>query len=298
MPRKPSRHATPPEDSPAAPENPGDFPTTVVFNGPDGLHTFTITRTPPNDNPPPTPAEPLVLTAEMRQMMWDRQVEFAAAERERLNHWTSSLTDPKRLTLRQLKELQKDIEDCCKILGFDPDRPLGPCDQSPTGRLLIRLHLIREQAHGYVGFLRAVDEVLKVRFSAAAIEQAILLLGQRPGLTPRKAEALSLTEAAELLSEDSSVGASNSADVPRTLADLAAIVRREKPRQSAVARLLDLLHKESQVSFDQLQEKVHLCRVDDDAIERQIKSAKRWISEYKMPFELVVSDRYLSRRSS
>jgi hypothetical protein len=83
---------------------------------------------------------------------------------------------------------------------------------------------------------------------------------------------------------------------PTTLRELAALVRREKPKQSAVARLLDLMHDNDEVTFETLQERVHLADVDDDAIKAKIKVARQWIKDQTLPFQLVISDRRLSRR--
>jgi hypothetical protein len=82
----------------------------------------------------------------------------------------------------------------------------------------------------------------------------------------------------------------------KTLADLAKVVRRDNSRQGMVARLLDMVHEHDQISFEELGDKVHQADVYDEAIERQIKAARGWIKQFRLPFELVVCDRRLLRR--
>jgi hypothetical protein len=120
--------------------------------------------------------------------------EIARAERELRLHWTTYLADPRELKLGEFKQLQIEFERCCEILDREPGR-------ADTDLLRMHLFLIREHANGYTRFLESVDEALKMRFSAAAIEQAIMNLGQRPELSPRKAELLTLPEAATMLEQ-------------------------------------------------------------------------------------------------
>jgi hypothetical protein len=92
----------------------------------------------------------------------------------------------------------------------------------------------------------------------------------------------------EVPPEISKVWAGNP-DEPRDLAELASLVRRKQPRLSALARLLDLLHKEGEVTFDAAREKVHEADVGEDAIEAKVKLARRWIRKYELPFKVSIS---------
>jgi hypothetical protein len=191
MPRKPREPRSRPKE-PKVESAPYLFKS---FPGPDGkdqLFGFHY-DTPFILNPPRQEVEPIIGPRLLPP-------EFAT-------HWTSALADPRNLKLGDLRQLQSDIEQCCKNLGCDPARYTSVSAQTDVGRLLYWLCHILERAHGYPEFLKVVDEVLKDRFSAAAVERAILLLGKRPGLSPRKVEALSIAESVAMLRQSTGDGA-------------------------------------------------------------------------------------------
>jgi hypothetical protein len=86
-------------------------------------------------------------------------------------------------------------------------------------------------------------------------------------------------------------------DQPQTLAELAAIVRRDRPKRGTVIRLLDYMASHKSADFNDLYEPVHRRRmVEDDTVKKNIYRTRQWIELYHVPFELVVSDRTLSRK--
>jgi hypothetical protein len=93
-----------------------------------------------------------------------------------------------------------------------------------------------------------------------------------------------------------SLSSASGKDHPKTLAELATIVRREKPKLVAVARLLDLMDSYPEFDFETLKHKIHQTTVDDDAVKKNITKTRQMMRKYELQFELRVSDRHLSRR--
>ncbi len=83
---------------------------------------------------------------------------------------------------------------------------------------------------------------------------------------------------------------------PRTFRELATLIRRIRPRLAPMARLFDLVHKQDEIEFDTLKETVHQATVEDDTVKKKITGARELVKAYKLPFELVISDRRLLRR--
>jgi len=97
-------------------------------------------------------------------------------------------------------------------------------------------------------------------------------------------------------------GPANASDLPttaptaahsqcRTLADLANCIRRERPRQRNVPRLLELLSKRESLTFDEIADLVHEAQVDDSAIEKTIRQTQHVIVKAGLPYRLVTSNR-------
>jgi hypothetical protein len=83
---------------------------------------------------------------------------------------------------------------------------------------------------------------------------------------------------------------------PSTLKELAAAIRRDSPRQKRVPRFLDLIADNDDVSFHDIEDKVHEAVVEDCTIEKTIVKARKAIIDARLPFTLVVSDRRVSKK--
>jgi hypothetical protein len=88
--------------------------------------------------------------------------------------------------------------------------------------------------------------------------------------------------------------ANKSAIKPKNLAELATLIRADKPRSAAVAALLDLLHSRGEITFDESREKVHEAPVDIDAIKAKVKTARNWVLRYELPFKISISKHVIS----
>ncbi len=91
--------------------------------------------------------------------------------------------------------------------------------------------------------------------------------------------------------------AGDNSDRPGTLAELAAIVRRDNPRQVQVAGLLEYMNDHTSAAFDDLKDKVHGSIVEDETVKANIKRSRIWIRQKKLPIRLVISGRKLFRRA-
>ena len=55
--------------------------------------------------------------------------------------------------------------------------------------------------------------------------------------------------------------------------------------------MLQLLHKQATVDFDQIADVAHGAKVDDSAIEKTIQGARKAIAKWGLPYRLVASQR-------
>jgi hypothetical protein len=102
--------------------------------------------------------------------------------------------------------------------------------------------------------------------------------------------------APKLSAKQAKVASAKDESPPQTFGDLARIVRRDRPRQGMAARLFELMDRNEAVDFDTLKDEVHQADVDDDAVEKMIKNARKLIKTYHLAASLTVSDRRVSRR--
>jgi hypothetical protein len=84
---------------------------------------------------------------------------------------------------------------------------------------------------------------------------------------------------------------------PKTLKELAAAIRRDHPRQRNVPRFLSLIADNDEVTFADIEDKVHQAKVEDEAIEKTITNARKAIVSAKLPIALVVSDRQVNKKA-
>jgi hypothetical protein len=80
------------------------------------------------------------------------------------------------------------------------------------------------------------------------------------------------------------------------LRKLAQRVRRKHPRERNVPRLLELMADTNVADFRTIADVVHGACVDDNAILKAIKSARKEIVGARIPIRLVVSRRTLLKR--
>jgi hypothetical protein len=84
---------------------------------------------------------------------------------------------------------------------------------------------------------------------------------------------------------------------PKTLRELAAEIRRDHPRQRNVPGFLELIEEKSEVDFDEIADKVHGARVDDDAIEKTVIGARKAIVKARLRFAIHISGRQVLKKS-
>jgi hypothetical protein len=85
---------------------------------------------------------------------------------------------------------------------------------------------------------------------------------------------------------------------PKTLHELADAIRRDRPRQRNVPKFLDLIADENVVDFNDIRDKVHGAKVDDDAIKKTISNARAAIIEARLHITLIVSDRRVYKKQT